>query len=656
MDYNVSSGVTSTGLFLLNGDVMNVLYDGTARITTVNIGGRMTVSEGGLADDTVVNSGGDMVVSTGGMANVTTVKLGGSLRVASGGIALAVTENGGYVSAGGEVTFVPCTFSGAALVGGSATLHSGTTAVSASVFSALMEVYSGGMDVGTVVDAAGKLTISSGGLTTSAVVFSDGALDVREGGVADAALANSGGIVRISSGGVATSSVVNALGLVQVQGGGKAIGTVLSSGGSMQVLTGGTVCGLRIADTAVVVMDAGTDLLFDLTDRTAGDPALVNDLSLIFGAPFFSITVPTAQTMGVYALAGGAAGFEGVVTIRNTAGASNSLTVGKTVTLGNRAYTLTLNPATSSLSLSVAEGISVLPDDLNGDGRADIVMTITESGHGAEGATGAWLIQSDQTPVWGDLSQRNAGWEIFGMGVTDAGKATDDVYVKSSDNVIGAWVTDDTGHVTGWETVGQFDADTQILGLGDFNGDGQTDLLLRNVNGAVGCYFTGGETTGWNYFQSLGDEWHLDAIGDLNGDGRSDVVLSHDAGFAGSWLTQGDGTVVWADLDTLGEGYSIVGCGDFNGDGVDDVLLQKGSYFGAWLVEGGSAKSWFGLGDLGDVTVEQISDFDGDGKDDLRIRTSAGDLGSQLVKGADTLEWHYYGSVGSEWSTTLASL
>ena len=292
--------------------------------------------------------------------------------------------------------------------------------------------------------------------------------------------------------------------------------------------------------------------------------------------------------------------------------------------------------------------------DLNGDGRADIVMTIAQEGHGAEGATGAWLIQPNQTAAWGDLSQRNAGWEIFGMGCTSADKATNDVYVKSSDNVVGAWVTDGTGKVTGWQTVGEFDANTQILGLGDFNGDGQTDLLLRNTNGAVGCHFTDGR--GWNYFQSLGDEWTVAAVGDLNGDGRDDVVLKHDAGFAGSWLTQADGTMAWADLDTLQSGFEIVGAGDFNGNGIDDVLLKNGNYYGAWIVRNGGAAGWMGLGDLGDVTVEQIADFDADGIDDLRIRTSAGDLGAQLVKGADTLEWKYYGSVGNEWSTSLAAI
>ena len=310
-------------------------------------------------------------------------------------------------------------------------------------------------------------------------------------------------------------------------------------------------------------------------------------------------------------------------------------------------------------SYEVSNIITAIPDsvtgDLNGDGRADIVMSITEVGHGAEGATGAWLIQEDQLPVWGNLSQRDTGWVVFGMGKTAAGKNTNDVYIKNQDNIVGAWTTDDSGLVTGWETISsELPGDAQVLGLGDFNGNGQSDLLLRAANGAVGCFFADGQ--GWNYFQSLGDEWKLVAIGDLNGDGRDDVVLKHDAGFAGSWLIQEDGTPMWADLDTLPEGFEIVGAGDFNGDGTDDVLLKSGGYYGAWLVQNGNAAGWFGLGDLGDATVEQISDFNGDGVADLRIRTAAGDLGAELVMGADTLEWKYYGSVGSEWSTGLAAL
>ena len=41
---------------------------------------------------------------------------------------------------------------------------------------------------------------------------------------------------------------------------------------------------------------------------------------------------------------------------------------------------------------------------------------------------------------------------------------------------------------------------------------------------------------------------------------------------------------------------------------------------------------------------------------DIELEDPEENLGAQLVMGADTLDWKYYGSVGSEWSTGLAAL
>ena len=295
-----------------------------------------------------------------------------------------------------------------------------------------------------------------------------------------------------------------------------------------------------------------------------------------------------------------------------------------------------------------AEPLPRIDADLNGDGRSDIVML------NQNGSCGAWLLQPDQSAKWIDIGVLKTAprWSFIGCARL-AGKHRGDIVLQSKrDNLVGAW-TVEKGKVTGWKDLGSFGRDVTIVGIGDFNGDGIDDLLLRNNKGVVWAYLTTDRTN--IFLGNLAPRQFIAGIGDFNGDGIDDVLIRAD-GFAGCWIIDADRKCTWSGFDSLPNDRMILGVGDFNGDGTDDVLLKKGNYYGAWLVRNGNAGGWFGIGDLGSVAVEQIGDFDGDGRDDLRIRTAAGDLGAQLVRGADTLEWKYYGSVGPEWSTALAAI
>lgn len=528
-----------------------------------------------------------------------------------------------------------------------------------------VKIYSGGVMVSggktisskTISGSGAVMRISSGGVATATTVSSDGTIFISSGGGASGITARGSGTNVENRGGVMTDfSQYNGFSLIDEGG---SVRNLNASGGQVAFNSGTNLGGtIRVLSSGNIYVDSGTTIDFSVADATPSGGTLINNWALIGGrdAADYTLTVKVGQADGTYTLAGGAGSFNRTLTVQSSTGERlGSLSVSESLKAGKTTYSLTKSG--DNLLLGVSTESTKARGDLDGNGISDLLMTITRPTHPHVGATGAWLIQDNHTAAWGDLSTRNSGWSLFGMGKTAAGKATDDVYIVSSDNIIGAWVTGNDGKVSGWETVGSFDDKTQILGLGDFNGNGQSDVLLRNSNGAVGCYFTGGSSAGWNYFQSLGNEWSLAAIGDFNGDGIDDVVLKHDAGFAGCWLIQEDGTAAWSDLDTLKDGFEIAGAGDFNGDGIDDVLLRSGSYYGSWLVENGNAAGWMGLGTLSDGTeLEQIGDYNGDGVDDLRIRTANGDLGAQLVMGADSLNWKYYGSVGSEWSTSLASL
>ncbi len=61
-----------------------------------------------------------------------------------------------------------------------------------------------------------------------------------------------------------------------------------------------------------------------------------------------------------------------------------------------------------------------------------------------------------------------------------------------------------------------------VIGIGDFNGDGKSDILWQNSNGSTissiqALSFQGSSVT-------LGSGWSIAGLGDYNGDGKSDIL------------------------------------------------------------------------------------------------------------------------------------
>ncbi|MBR7138008.1 MAG: hypothetical protein IKD44_00530, partial [Lentisphaeria bacterium] len=188
-------------------------------------------------------------------------------------------------------------------------------------------------------------------------------------------------------------------------------------------------------------------------------------------------------------------------------------------------YELVLNDKGLALEQTtpVEPEIRQVRSDVDGNGYSDIVLHHTKQDY-----SGAWLTQKDGSVIWGNLSDSDA--ELLGIGKMDDTKAL--FYLDEGS--VGYWKLEN-GSVTGYETVTSVDDATNVIGLGDFNGDGSTDLLLRNDNGMVGAFMSDG--TGWTEFQSLGAEWNVAGVGDLNNDGIDDVILHHTIkGFSGAWL------------------------------------------------------------------------------------------------------------------------
>ena len=246
-----------------------------------------------------------------------------------------IVENGGYVDIADKnatVAFASHSFSGLMLSRGVATIHSGTTAYDTKIgLDGAVHVFSGGIMCDTLIGSAGQLQVSSGGTVNRAEVESGGRFYIASGGTANAATVKSGGSMIVGGSGRATGKMTFEL-------------------------------------DAVVSAEQGGVIDFDLTRTEAGEAALVNDLSVIQGAPLYTLTVDGTQGEGNYQLADGAAEFVGTISVVDTKGkALGAFAVGETVQVGELEYKLNL--ADSVLSVTVSGMIPPVPpppDDLVG--------------------------------------------------------------------------------------------------------------------------------------------------------------------------------------------------------------------------------------------------------------------------------------------------
>jgi hypothetical protein len=83
-------------------------------------------------------------------------------------------------------------------------------------------------------------------------------------------------------------------------------------------------------------------------------------------------------------------------------------------------------------------------------------------------------------------------------------------------------------------------------GVGDFNGDDAVDILWRDTNsGALSIWFTNGtQVTSGAAVGTLLSNWSVAQVGDYNGDGKSDILLLDNVGDLAVWEMNGHGVVV----------------------------------------------------------------------------------------------------------------
>jgi hypothetical protein len=181
------------------------------------------------------------------------------------------------------------------------------------------------------------------------------------------------------------------------------------------------------------------------------------------------------------------------------------------------------------------------------------------------------------------------------------------------------------------------DQSWQVAGIGDFDGDGKADVLWRNSSTGENYVYlmNGKDIAGEGYLRTVADlNWRVAGVGDLDGDGKADIVWRNTS-TGENYLYPMNGLAI---LGTEGylrtvadQDWQIAGADNFDGNGTADILWRNSATGENYLYPMSGTAILGTEGYLRTVpdlawTIAGTGDFDADGKADILWRnTSTGE-------------------------------
>ena len=301
------------------------------------------------------------------------------------------------------------------------------------------------------------------------------------------------------------------------------------------------------------------------------------------------------------------------------------------------------------------------PGDFNGDCKSDILWR-----NGSLEEVYEWLMNGTSILSQGSPGGPSSAWVIEGAGDFNGDGKSDILWQNSGSGEVYLWLMNGTA-IASQGTPGTVlpSSGWVIAGVGDFDGNGTSDVLWRNtISGDVYLWFMNGTT-----IASQGDVgvvspssgWNIVGVGDFNGDGKADILWQNStSGEVYLWLMSGTTIASQGSPGTVSpsSGWVIQGTGDFDGNGMSDILWRNsasGEVY-IWLMNG---MTLAGQGSPATVSsawsIKGTGDYNGDGKADVLWQNSSGEVYVWEMNGLTITGQGSPGTASSPWQiATLA--
>jgi hypothetical protein len=275
--------------------------------------------------------------------------------------------------------------------------------------------------------------------------------------------------------------------------------------------------------------------------------------------------------------------------------------------------TTILNPNASGLGNISTVWSVVGQRDFNGDGYADMLWRDTSGDLALWEMNGTTVLNGNSS----GLGNVATNWSIVGTGDFN-GDGKGDILWRDTAGDISIWEMNGTTILNPNSSgLGNLSTNWSVVGVGDFNGDGMSDILWRNSNnGNVSIWLMNGTTVTNFSTASVGNmpaTWSVVGVGDFNGDGNSDILWEDTSGDLAIWEMSGT-TILNPNSSSVGNlstVWAVAETGDFNGDGKSDILWRDTSGdLAIWFMNGTTVASGAGLGTISTTFTIQGTNAD----------------------------------------------
>lgn len=254
--------------------------------------------------------------------------------------------------------------------------------------------------------------------------------------------------------------------------------------------------------------------------------------------------------------------------------------------------------------------------DINGDGRSDLLLRNASSGLAAY-----WIMDGAMPVRYSGVFTQPTGYEHVATGDFNGDDRVDLVWARTSDRTLLMWLGNGIDFTQ--VSVRDYVAGWAVTGAADVDGDGRSDLLLRNATAGLTAYWIMNGATPIRYSAAFSQPagYGPVATGDFNGDGRVDMVWARASDRTLlMWLGDGVGFSQTVVRD-YANGWAVVGAGDIDGDGRSDLLLRNAaaSLTAYWVMNGATPVRYSAtfIQPAGGYQQVASGDFNGDGRVDL---------------------------------------